>query len=375
MTKTSDLSSNVNVPDELIKLGTYEWPRSQARQTLGHLFEKIKVGFISDDRSNAVDAKHLKLVSDEALKDHAEQFLKTALHDLLDQQYLELAKPADSSSKRRAFAHPPMNHDVLADWAKQHGLSVLDRESNLDGLSDATCIVVPKLERFFSRDYDQLEPLFDLFAALARFNGNVIVGCNSWAWRFLKQFDDAHLLFEDADTIPAFDADALAAILEHALSKTDNRKNFTSVASGEPILLRDDDDQLMDPYLENLASLSLGHPWVAVEMFFQGIAETKDTKDAPSEDLTWVDLPTACSLPVFGAEALLFGLHALMIHGSRPIEDLNQLLPRRAPNGIWLELERTGFVKIEDGCVHCAICSYPDIRSELSAAGFNLDEL
>ena len=64
-----------------------------------------------------------------------------------------------------------------------------------------------------------------------------------------------------------------------------------------------------------------------------------------------------------------------MIHGSRLIEDLDQLLPRRAPNGLWLELERTGFVEIKDGCVHCAIYSYPDIRSELGAAGFNLDEL
>lgn len=375
MTKQSDPINNTYIPDELIKLGTFEWPRSEARQTLCHLFGKIKGGLMSDTTSDVVDDEELKSVSDEALKKTATQALTMILGNLLDRRYLEWSKSVDSTPKRCAFVHPPMTEDTLHDWAVRHGLPVLDRAGALGHFSDATCIVIPKLEAFFSRDYGQMAPLFDLFNELAQYDGNILVGCNSWAWRFLKQFDDVHLLFEAADTFPAFDADALLAILERARSETENRKSFKSVASGAPILLRDNDGALKDPYLKNLASLSLGHPWVALEMFFRGIAEIEDSEDIQSDGETWVNLPVACSLPAVGADALWFALQALMIHGARPTGELNELLPHRMPNGTWTELARLGFVELIDGRAHCAISHYPDIRSELGAAGFNLDEL
>lgn len=110
-------------------------------------------------------------------------------------------------------------------------------------------------------------------------------------------------------------------------------------------------------------------------MFLTGIAKVKETEKTDAGNAMWVNLPTACSLPTSGADALLFALHALLIHGTRPIDDLNKLLPHRAPNGLWAELDRTGFVEIHDDTVRCTIRNYPDARSELGAAGFNLDEL
>jgi hypothetical protein len=127
--------------------------------------------------------------------------------------------------------------------------------------------------------------------------------------------------------------------------------------------------------LQDLAGCSLGHPNVALEMFFRGIAEIDDEEPNTPAEKIWVGLPKPCSLPAFGAEPLLFALQALMIHGSRPINELNAMLPHRVPNGTWTELVRAGFVEIEDGTARCAIRSYPDIRSELGAAGFNLDKL
>jgi hypothetical protein len=374
MTKSGEQDSPSHVPSELIALGTYEWPRSETRQTLGRLFDKIKTVFRADVSENAVDAERLKLITDDVLKANTYDLLASILHSQLDTAYLDWANTAENGPRRRAFVHPPMDQDHLADWADLRGFAVLKPSDSLDDFDDATCVVIPKLEKFFSRDYNQLSPLFELFDAMTRFDGKIIVGCNSWAWQFLKQFDDALLLFGTAQTVPAFDADALADIFDQALSKTENRQNFMSVESGDPILERDKDGALKDPYLEHLAGLSLGLPWVAIEMFFKGIAETKDEEKSSGNSI-WVKLPTSCSLPVSGSTALSFALQALLIHGSRSSDDLDQRLPHRIPNGVWTELERTGFVEIQDGYIQCAVSSYPDIRSELGAAGFNLDKL
>jgi len=81
-------------------------------------------------------------------------------------------------------------------------------------------------------------------------------------------------------------------------------------------------------------------------------------------------------LPDGDAQSSLFALHALLIHGPRPLSALSAGLPRPAAHsGIWAQLERAGFITIEDGTARCTLHTYPDIRRELGAAGFNLDEL
>lgn len=222
-----DLRDNDHLPDALIKLGTYGWPRSEARQTLGHIFEKIKIGIVSDVTQNAVDLQKLKAVSNEALGSKIRDRLTATLCTLLDHTYLEWAKADGDASKRRAFVTPPMDEDALTIWAEKRDFPVLSPKINLTEFADATCVVVPRLERYFGRDYDQLSALFDLFRDMEKFDGRILVGCNSWAWRLLKQFDDALLMFGEADTLPPFDANALAAIFEAGLGKAEHSKYVT----------------------------------------------------------------------------------------------------------------------------------------------------
>ena len=103
-----------------------------------------------------------------------------------------------------------------------------------------------------------------------------------------------HFVLEKGETFPAFDADALAIVLESAIGANATVK---SIATGEPILNRDEDGNLVDPFLKTLAEESLGHPWVAIEMFLLGIAEAKESGKEPPESQLWVKLPAACSLP------------------------------------------------------------------------------
>ncbi|MCX7560200.1 hypothetical protein OS190_11525 [Sulfitobacter sp. F26204] len=363
------------VPEELIQLGTYAWPRSQTRQTLGHLIQKIKTGLGSRTGEDAIDPDRLKSVSDETYEAKVRQALSRVLHTMLDKEYLAWITSVKVEQPRRLFVHPPMENDILTEWATQNDIPILLQGGVLSDFFAQGRVVIPRLDAFFVRDQNRLGLLFDLLDQLSRFDGQVLIGCNSWAWRFLQQFDDASMVLGEAKTFPAFDADALAALLR---GMSDAAENCISVASGEPVLKRNAKQELCDPFLENLAALSLGIPWVAIEMFLRGIAETKETKetkDAVSDDHIWVDLPNTSSLPSSGAAMLKFALHALLIHGPREIDALNNVLPQRVPNGIWLELNRLGFVAMRDGRVSPVICRYPDIRSELGAAGFNLDKL
>ena len=368
-------AKKVELPEHLrtlIPVGEYQWPRSEAEQTIGHLFEKLMAGFGRSTDDSAIDTDELKKRSDDALEGALRDALQGALLDALNAGYQSWAEQGGASKSKRLFVHPPMETDILAVWARQHNFPILSELKQLSEASDVSCFVVPNLEAFFGRHVDQLTRLFDFFDALSSYEGRVLVGCSSWARRFLEQFDEMHFVLEKRETFPAFNADALAIVLESAIGANATVK---SIATGEPILNRDEDGNLVDPFLETLAEESLGHPWVAIEMFLLGIAEAKESDKETPESQLWVKLPAACSLPTPANDAYLFALHTLLIHGPRQIEDLNQLLPNPPVDGVWLALQRNGFVDLEDGLVSCAIRNYPEIRSELGAAGFNLDRL
>ncbi|GAA6177221.1 hypothetical protein [Sulfitobacter pacificus] len=371
MQVTSAGKSDESFP-KLIQFGKYAWPKTEAQQTLVHLVEKIKLGISFGSQEDAIDADTLKAVSDSAFEIAIREQLCAKLLAALDQEYCTWAKTETNKRSQRIFVHPPMEIDILTEWATRQDLPVVSSISRFSEVAAAPCIVVPKLERFLSRRQDRMPELFDLLSKLACYQGRILVGCNSWAMRFLEQFEDIRLLLGPGQVFPAFGADALAGILEAAVGDS---VTLMSVSSGDSVFKRDDEGALCDPFLQELADSSLGHPWVAIEMLFQGLAEATDEDRATTDKRSWVQLPSACSLPNTGRDAILFALHSLLIHGPRKIEDFDGLVPMRLPKGIWAELDRNGFVDLKDGYVSCAIRNYPDIRRELSAAGFNLDRL
>ncbi len=356
----------------LIPFGTYEWPRSEAEQTIGHLFEKLKSGLGATTNDTAIDPDKLENKSDEAMRAALQEALQTVLLEALDATYLDWIRSSDNTRTRRVLVHPPMDGDTLSAWGERHDIPVLSDINQLRDHPPETCFILPRLEVFFGRRVEDLNPLFNLFETLAKHEGHILLGCNSWARAFLERFDEKQFLLGNEDTFPPFDADALAHVLERALGPDADVK---SVASGDYILKCDDDGKLADPFLKKLTEKSLGHPWVAIEVFLRGMAEAADTDEKTSESQLWVKLPAACSLPAPANDAHLFALHTLLIHGSRQADELSQLLPNPSLTGIWLSLQGNGFVDLNDGQVSCAIRSYPDIRSELGAAGFNLDRL
>ncbi len=356
----------------LVPFGEYQWPRSEAKQTIGHLFEKFKTSFGITKNNIGINTDELKRQSNEALETALHDALESVLLNALDTTYLKWAVSGGRGPDRRLFIHPPMRNDILSKWAKQHNLPIVSDVKHLQKTPNAACVVVPSIEVFFGRHIDQLGPLSEFFEALVAHEGRVLVGCNSWARRFLEQFDEKQLLFSQEDTFPAFDAEALATILERGIGDS---ATVNSVETGDPIFKRESNGTLDDPFLNDLAEASLGHPWVAIEMFLRGIAEADEKDNETPDSQLWVQLPAACSLPSPANDVHLFALHTLLIHGPRSIEEFDQLLPNPPTPGVWLSLQQNGFVDVENGRVTCTVRNYPDIRSELGAAGFNLDRL
>ena len=364
-----------NLPKELIALGRFEWPRGEARQTLGHLFEKAKngIGPVTDAGLNA--EQDLDSVSQHALKARASEVLGAHLGDLLQRSYLDWLNTPDTPASCRAFIMPPTNDTLLRDWATRHGFYVFGPQDDLEDMPPDDPVILPNLEQFLIRDYRRAQGMSDLLDHLASRGGPTLVGCTSWAWLYLKQLDTAHLMFDDVKTIPAFNADGLAALLERALTEEGSPKTLASLESRDAILPRDSDGCLKDPFLQKLAGRSLGHPCVALDMFFRGIAKIDTDAEDLNADEIWAGLPKPRALPSGGGQSPLFALHALLIHGPRPTSALGAVLPHPAPTGLWAQLDRAGFIEIKDGTARCALHTYPDIRRELGAAGFNLDKL
>lgn len=371
MSVTPDLIDHDDIPSDLVELGAYEWPRSEARQTLGHLFEKMRSSVVLKAHDGSMDIETRTSV---ALRDQiaaaAHEKLESVLCSHLDRRFLEWSRQTADLPARQAFVHPPMATDILTTWAAGHGLRVVEHLDDIGATSADMPLIVPRIERFFTRDQGQLAPLERLFDALHRFEGRVIVGCNSWAWRQIAQFDAAQLLFEKEWSVPAFNADALAALLHDT---TDAMHEAKSAASGERVFQRDDDGALKDPFFQNLCGRSLGLPWVAIEMFAD--CAGRSTKDDVDGTGIWVTLPEPRSLSTSESPMLSFALHSLLVHGARPVAELSQLIPKPAPSGLWDRLASSGFVRIDNGIARCVLASYPSIRNELGAAGFNLDKL
>lgn len=284
---------------------------------MGHLLENFKLCLRASKDKNVVEADRLEKLSDKAPEKDVRALLTQKLSSLLDREYLDWAIAASPGPLQRLFVHPPMNDDLLSAWAADHDIPVLKVADGLDALAGVPCIVVPKLEDFFSRHETRTIRLFDLLSCLTSFDGKVLFGCNSWALHFLDQFEDVRLSFGQVDTIPAFDQEALAATIETA---SENPSAFTALSSGERILKWNDDGDLCDPIFKALADRNLGHPWIATELFFRGNTEIQGDGDDDADNRIWVDMPRSCSLPESAPDTLKFALHALMNQGRRRLK-------------------------------------------------------
>lgn len=179
----------------------------------------------------------------------------------------------------------------------------------------------------------------------------------------------------------------------------------------EPSAHHDSEDAASEPsnkhhdgYLQRLAARSLGIPWVAWNLWRDGLRAAHDTeqvsdkvKDTVQDDghTLWVsDLPEF-SLPAGHERPALMVAHALLLHGGLTRSQLQDVLPAQEQPGILAALQSAGYVEWcdtlapsadwqigvtshdpqtvrtgVDAEVRVRACAYPALRSALKTAGF-----
>lgn len=159
-----------------------------------------------------------------------------------------------------------------------------------------------------------------------------------------------------------------------------------------------------DGYLQRLAARSLGIPWVAWNLWRDGLCAAHDTEQVPDKvkhkvqddgHTLWVsDLPEF-SLPSGYERPALMVAHALLLHGGLTRAQLQGVLPAQAQPGILAALQDAGYVEWcevaalnageqrgvsvhdprvmragSEAEVRVRACAYPALRSALKTAGF-----
>ncbi len=159
-----------------------------------------------------------------------------------------------------------------------------------------------------------------------------------------------------------------------------------------------------DGYLQRLAARSLGIPWVAWNLWRNGLRAADDIDQVPDKvkekvqddgHTLWVsDLPEFSLPPGYERPALMVA-HALLLHGGLTRAQLQSVLPAHEQPGVLAALQSAGYVEwVEvaaqsaadqgrvtshdprtlragiDAEVRVRACAYPALRSALKTAGF-----
>lgn len=294
---------------------------------------------------------------------------------------------------------PPCDENaVLETWARQEGHPILDppRRDDLiqipkvalpmldgDGL-----IVVPRLEDWFIRHRNGLQTVRDLLAALDGSGRQVVIGCNSFAWAFLRKAVNVDLALPDAVTFLAFDEMRLHRWFgQLATSEATGAVRFRRSQSGANVLELGDDGTPKDDYLRVLAGRSLGIPWVAWHMWRRSLRSgdeqdpaedamavlSSDEEEVPGEQTLWVAALDEYVLPGKNEQSALLVLQALLIHGALSASQLRLVLPLVGESNIVSVLMKAGFVARDGDLFTCRPAAYPAIRAGLASAGLPPD--
>ena len=205
-------------------------------------------------------------------------------------------------------------------------------------------LVLPALERCYLRHHRGLEPVRRLFDRISRGEGPWIVGCDSWAWAYLRWALGAEALFPATLALRGFDGERLCHWLAQLARGTD--WVFRDAESGAPLLRAGaesgapaDPEEEAQTFFTTLAGRSQGVPGVARAIWRYALsvevtdaAKKEAEQESPAElgQTLWVAPWSKLSLPTVPAgssQTDTFVLHTLLLHGGLEEDILEALVP------------------------------------------------
>lgn len=282
---------------------------------------------------------------------------------------------------------------ILGTWAAQHGWQRIEAPTveavlagNTEWLSaqieEGRPWVFPNLERAYLRHANGLGVIRHFFAQLYAGNlGRGLVGCDSWAWAYLKNVWPDRL--SAALAVSPFDEARLSRYLEQPAGaqpcrfrQSDNGKYVLS----SPTTNDDDKAAQQSDFLERLTVYSRGILGVAWSLWRESLRiepEGDITEETPGQTVwvaPWSELKRA-SLPGSAGRDHAFVLHALLLHNGLDIDALQRVLPL-APGDITEILYLLQSVKLlerQEGVWRVTPQGYPAVRQFLSDNSYPTD--
>lgn len=293
--------------------------------------------------------------------------------------------------------------DLLRCWAAGHGAPEVEAPTYDEILaggrswlaawpSGAESWVLPRLEHCWLRHAGGLGPVRQLLErALSGELGPGLIGCDSWAWSYLRHV--APIVTTGAVTLQAFDGRRLARLFRSLAAEGDAaRLRFCDARTGSLVLSIDgEDDGAGGMELQQLAARARGNPAIARELWRarlrsepeggeESAKAVEGADDDPSaRETVWVSgLRDNPELPPRLDEETTLVLHALLLHNGLTAQILAELLPvhRFRVQAVLLELAAAGIIA-RDGVERWRVTppGYASVRTLLRGLGFLTDTL
>ncbi len=375
-------------------IGSYQWParptEESVRRLAGNLWRTFRRKdepdpFISDDSLRWTNRSRLNQIA-------APPACGPLLQEL-EATFVDWIAESDPSHWLQLVVLPPCDqNDLMRWWGKTNEYAIIEpppRDSILESnftfqpleIAGKGVIVVPRLEHWLLRHHHGLRQVRELLNQLSQLQRHCVVGCNSWAWKFLAKAAGADAVFPCGLMFQAYDAVRLRNWFRELASEGDDAEHkFRWSLTGEDVFATDGKDESPGDFFHQLAARSLGIPWVAWHFWRRSIRlgpeKSVDTKPMfADEETLWIAALEDFEMPKQDVDSALLILQALLIHDTLTAEQIDQVVPSIGGVNVLVSLVRAGFILREGEQYRCAPAAYPAIRTRLNDAGFPMDEL
>ncbi len=378
------MSDPADKPLTFNTLGHYDYPATPADESIRRIGWQLWKYFEKDEEDPFISEDSLKWANKQRLDYIAAPPACRPVMDEMQATFADWINDTQPSRWLQLVVLPPGDtNDVVQSWASDHGHHVVTpppRDEMLQGGlhvelpidCDGPLIVIPRLEHWFLRHQDGMQQVRELLRQAAQAKRHCVIGCNSWAWQFLKKSIGAGRLLPLGLTLNAFDADRLRSWLMD-LAKADGQ-------SAHVFRFSESGSKLGSDYFAKLAARSLGIPWVAWQLWRRALRlgpsqERRDEQKFPDEQTLWLSELDDFRLPRHDVNVALLTLHALLIHENLTSEQLDLVTPSLDASNVLPSLVEAEFIESHEGRYRCVPAVYPAIRSRLIDAGFPKDTL
>lgn len=377
-------------------LGKFDWPSTAVNRGIDLALSQLRKKLNRSDKDAGIDPDTLSPAPVDLLARVCEPPAHFPLLAELDATLNDWLADTDASERVQTIILPPCDReDLLGQWARAHELQIFDTDramTELDALDDpaATPLIIPKLEQRFLRTRGGLHEVRHLLDRLSMMERRIILGCNSWAWQFLRKSCEIDLIFATPLTFQAFDKKRLRSWLGTlALDSADDANLcFRSASSGQDVFGNGEGETEVSAFMTELAKASIGVPWVAWHLWKDSLHIAPPVNEDESEnpiqsvkaehdtrDTIWVTDIRPPSVPSRNDQNALLVLHALLIHGGLTQDQIVQTVPLVTYTHVLASLKRSGLIDQTGELYRCRPAAYPVIRDGLKDSGYPVDIL